>query len=349
MINSALTAHLGINCVSTYHGEFIISCSFVAMYRKRSKQALFILISWLSILNTGVAQDSLNQRLLNNVFDVYRTDGDSLNIVPSDYGQEEDLANLSVAEAASELDEENPFEVNHIPIRKNQLVDKSITDSDETPLDFFRKHLGLWAIILMVALIAIALGINRDIIGKKFRALINDNHLLIFHRDEREGLSPASLLLVCNCIFNFSLLVLSAQTEASQQTFLNFILLFLVMAGLYVLKYCLLSFIKWVYPSLKKIINFYLTLSISILGMIGIVLTIFNFFIHYGPDFIRTVFLVTALIIISLSYVFRYGRTILSHTYLFSNNVFFFLLYLCATEIAPVIIIYKVVVDHLNF
>ncbi len=348
MINSALTAHLRINCVSQIqcNSSLVVALQHYMVIGKQNILSLFFCILW---INLGLGQDSLNLRLLNNVFDVYRLEGDSLNIVPVDTFGVKESDNIVISEESISSDEQNPFEVNHIPIRRNQLVDKSITDSKETPLDFFRKHLGLWAIILMVILIAVALGLNRDIIGKMVRALINDNHLLIFHREEQAGLSPASLLLLGNCMLGLSLLLVHMQAETKLKTLSSLLVVTVLLGALYLSKYLILNFIKWVYPGVRKIINFYLSLSVSILGVLGVLLTILNFFIHYGPSLVSSLFVYISLIIIGLSYLFRYGRTMLSHFYLLSNNAFFFLLYLCATEIAPVIIIYKVVVDHLSF
>ncbi len=318
------------------------------------KQSLILAIFVVTVLlpiTTAYGQDSTNIQLLNNVFDVYRPGGDSLNIVSPVLTEIADTSTFSVNGAENSSineDPNNPFEVSHVPIRRNQIVDRSQTTVEESPVDFFRRHLALWAMLLMIVLIALVLGRNRDFIAKTFRALLNENQLQIYSREESNGFSVPGLLLMSNYILALGLFTYHLAYPNSANSFPMYGLFVFIVLALYMAKYAQLALIRSVFPNLAKPLQYYIAISVVCLSLFGLVLIVIDFFLYYGPAISIKPIHWLGVILFGLLLLLRYSKTIVNHLYTISSNVFFFLLYLCATEIAPVTILYKVVVDYLN-
>jgi hypothetical protein len=131
----------------------------------------------------------------------------------------------------------------------------------------------------------------------------------------------------------------------------NFWILFLncmgLLAAIYLVKFLVLKFIGWVF-SISRATDIYIFIVFLVNKMLGIFLLPFLIVIIFSNEDWRQVF-----ITISLAMVFvLWGYRILAAFRPVKNEIkltpFYFFLYLCAFEIAPLLLIYKVLLTYLE-
>ncbi len=115
---------------------------------------------------------------------------------------------------------------------------------------------------------------------------------------------------------------------------------------LYFVKYCTLKFIGWV-SSMQETVDSYIFIIFLINKISGIVLVPFLIILAFSlPLWIHYITTV-AIFIIILFFLSRYIKTYGVLENKLPLNAFHFLLYIIATEIIPILILYKVTIDYL--
>jgi len=131
----------------------------------------------------------------------------------------------------------------------------------------------------------------------------------------------------------------------------NFWILYLncmgLLAAIYLVKFVVLKFVGWVF-SISRATDLYIFIVFLVNKMLGIFLLPFLIVIIFSGQEWREVF-----ITISLAMVFvLWGYRVLASYRPVRNEIkltpFYFLLYLCAFEIAPLLLIYKVLLTYLE-
>jgi hypothetical protein len=120
-----------------------------------------------------------------------------------------------------------------------------------------------------------------------------------------------------------------------------------LLAAIYLVKFVVLKFIGWVF-SISRATDIYIFIVFLVNKMLGIFLLPFLIVIIFSGQEGREVF-----ITISLAMVFvLWGYRVLASYRPVRNEIkltpFYFLLYLCAFEIAPLLLIYKVLLTYLE-
>jgi hypothetical protein len=116
----------------------------------------------------------------------------------------------------------------------------------------------------------------------------------------------------------------------------------LMVAGIYTGKYLLMRLTAWVFP-FKEEMNFYAFNFFINQKLLGVVLIPFNFMIAYSPEKMVLPVIIGSLIIISTAFLTRSVRGLLIAKNYLANYKFYFFVYICTLEIAPVLIIIKLV------
>ena len=115
---------------------------------------------------------------------------------------------------------------------------------------------------------------------------------------------------------------------------------------LYFLKYCILKFIGWL-SGMRQTVDSYIFIIFLVNKISGIVLVPFTIILAFSlPGWTQLVTTIS-LIIVSLFFLSRYLKTYGVLEYNFPMNAFHFLIYICATEIIPLLLLYKITVDYL--
>ena len=121
----------------------------------------------------------------------------------------------------------------------------------------------------------------------------------------------------------------------------------LLLAAVYLVKFVVLKFIGWVF-SVSRATDIYIFIVFLVNKMLGIFLLPFLIIITFSGPTVREIF-----ITISLAMVFvLWGYRVLAAYRPVRNEIkltpFYFFLYLCAFEIAPLLLIYKVLLTYLE-
>jgi hypothetical protein len=120
-----------------------------------------------------------------------------------------------------------------------------------------------------------------------------------------------------------------------------------LLALLYLLKYVLLRLTGWIF-NINRAAENYLFVVFMTNKIIGIFLLPFLVLIAFSGSFLIEVGITLSLIMISLFYVYRFIAAYSTlHKEIKISGLYFFL-YLCAFEIAPLLLIYKVLVNYLE-
>ncbi|MEZ4858451.1 MAG: DUF4271 domain-containing protein [Flavobacteriaceae bacterium] len=203
-------------------------------------------------------------------------------------------------------------------------------------------------IILLLGSIFILLAIVRAKFPRRFREFILlpiTNKYFSIEGRSNEVTHPFSVLLFLVQALSFSLFIcllipiFEVSLENSPMLFLQ---VFTGYTGLVLTKFYVEKLIAHI-VNIEKVVQEYLYEKLSYLNLISIVLFITNliFYFVYLPN-------TATLLIILLFFVFLYAIALLSsikkNTPLILQNFFYFILYLCALEFAPYIILYKLVV-----
>jgi len=121
----------------------------------------------------------------------------------------------------------------------------------------------------------------------------------------------------------------------------------LLLGTIYFVKFLLLKFIGWVF-SISRATDIYIFIVFLVNKMLGIFLLPFLIVITFSGPQLREVFITVSLAMIFVLWTYR----ILASFRPVHNEIkltpFYFFLYLCAFEIAPLLLIYKVLLTYLE-
>ncbi|MEZ4817343.1 MAG: DUF4271 domain-containing protein [Flavobacteriaceae bacterium] len=156
---------------------------------------------------------------------------------------------------------------------------------------------------------------------------------------------PFSLLLFLVQAISFSLFIslfLAIRNEQASPTFLLFIQVFTGFTLVILAKYYIEKLIAHILD-IEKSLTDYFYKKLSYINLFAIVLLGINLIFYFVHSLGASVFY-----IFCIGFGFLYFMTLLSsfrkNTHLILGNFFYFILYLCALEIAPYMILYKLVV-----
>lgn len=246
----------------------------------------------------------------------------------------------------------NPFELvaptsaATAPKKSAKPARKRNTISEEAA---YRRFLfvSIMGILLMLTLL---MTLFRSFFRKAIQAFSNDTMMNQVYRD-RESVGALPFLMLYTFFFvNGGLFIyflaknynISLPGSHFQQWFYCIIAL----TGLFFLKHLLLNIISYIFP-VEKEVRLY-NFQIMIFGIvIGLMLAPINILLAYGPESIFSILTLIALITLGLVYLFRYARSLfIADRFLFFHR-FHFLLYICTVEIAPVMVLVKLVLNQI--
>ena len=203
----------------------------------------------------------------------------------------------------------------------------------------------LFTVLIVIGLVFIALARLLD--SKRFNDFVlvlrNSKYLKIYAR-EQKFLDVFDGLLFVNFIISLSIFslilyqLLIGDVEISVGMF--FKLIFAI--GVFILIKVLFERLIGSLFEIDTLIDQYLFQKISYKNFIGIILLPVNALLIYSLN-ISALIIFTILFLLLVITVIGLITSIKGHQNLIKNNLFYFILYLCALEIAPFLILYKVI------
>ncbi len=207
----------------------------------------------------------------------------------------------------------------------------------------------LISILAMFIFFTLAFMVFRILIEKIWMAFLNENLLNQLLRDQAAGVTIAYLLLYLLFCFNgglflfllcryFGIVISSSNGWALTLCVTG-------LAGFFLLKHLLLQIVAAIFPVQKEMASYNFTIVIFNL-IAGFFLVPIILFVAYLPAAMTHYALYAGIGLLLLTYLFRNLRGIFIANRFLSGHKFHFLLYLCAVEIAPLLVVVKLLLQQ---
>ena len=248
-----------------------------------------------------------------------------------------------------------PAEITSMPIDNTSNIVNVVTEPSKkiipTSTETFNQFVFL-ALLLQLILVTLLFLLFRNFIGRTWRSFLNDNMLTQIHREQGAVARLPYLLLNVLTFMGLGLFTTIALQYSGKQLITNspwltWLYLSLSFAGIFIGKHLLLKIVGNIFPVEKeiKLYAFLITIFTAILGIMSLPLnTILAYLSGNGTNWV----LYICLGIVGVLYLFRTLRAIVIGSKYLASNLFHFLLYICAVEIAPVVILLKIIVFPAN-
>jgi len=201
-------------------------------------------------------------------------------------------------------------------------------------------------ILTMLILLTLLVTLLRPVIGKVYKAFINDNLLNQLHREQGAVVLIPYRLLYFMFLFNagvFLYLILKyLKVELFESYWWMLLACMAIVSGIFILKHFAIAFLGWVFPIEKEMRVYSFTIVVFNI-MTGILLVPFNIAISYGSAEIINGAVYGAVGLLLVIYLFRSLRALFVGGRFIAVHKFHFLLYLCAVEVAPVLVLIKLI------
>ncbi len=261
--------------------------------------------------------------------------------------EEQATPSVSPPPAPSFNASENPFEINRLDT-ETKLGEKKVAPSpvlqpqkNSTTVND-RYFLSIIALILIV-ISTVLIVLYRTVVNQIYRAFLNDNILKLKQREQGSflhlSLMALYFLFFLNAGFFFYLITKNfgppIQNHWQTLTFCT-----LGVSGIFTIKHLFLRLLGLIFPINKELRQYSFTIVVFNIT-IGILLLPLNLLIAFGSSELPKYLIYSTLCIIALIYCFRFIRSLLIASRHISSNKFHFFMYLCTVEIAPTLVLVK--------
>ena len=245
---------------------------------------------------------------------------------------------------------DNPFEVTRLPNRNQSKIaseKKNITDLPIVKTDTSitsDKNFRFWLTITILILLALISSLYRTQLIRAFRAFGNENVLRMLQREKGTVTYLPYyiwfIFFLLNGGFYVYLLMRHNEVSVADSNWGTFSYALIGVAVVFFLKQLVIRIMGYIFP-IEKEAELY-NMTITIFGIVmGIVLVVLNLFMAYAPKDLLKVFVFSSFIVIGGMYLFRAIRGLSISTKFLRFHKFHFFIYLCTVEIAPVLILWK--------
>lgn len=245
------------------------------------------------------------------------------------------------------IDHSNPFEIKHVPtnyaIRDTLLVKKPIPITSKKTANPNFLFVTISILLLFLTMLVV---LNRSLLANIYRAILSDTFLKSVYRFQNNSQTLSYGLFYLFFILNAGLFLFLLLKQMKVDYFSSDPILFFVCVGIiasvYLVRHLVLKIIGVIFPVTKEVGYFNFTiLAFNI--FLGIALLPINGLISFSGDYIATLCLYIGVIIFVILYSIRQLRGMLLAANFLTYQKFHFIIYLCTVEIAPVIILAKLI------
>ncbi|MBP7679603.1 MAG: DUF4271 domain-containing protein [Saprospiraceae bacterium] len=275
----------------------------------------------------------------------------------------------------------NPFEMEHRILQRQQAVEKDTTQQSgeaisTNPFDIKRssapkapslltnalqtpqpikeaivpivgaQQFIFWILLTALLLLAILAAFRRDLVGKVLRAALSENNIVAYQR-EPNRLAPIIIFhVVFFLVGGLGIYLIFRYNNCCFQHIDITLYLWCVLglAIIVLLKYLLLFIIGNIFP-LEKQMERYITIIAVFYCLLGMVLIPIVLLITYAPTTLTQPFILVMIAISAIFFAYRCLRGLIIASNQAIQHKFHFFMYLCAVEVAPVVILVKIIVN----
>ena len=246
----------------------------------------------------------------------------------------------------------NPFDIERLSMDENRpsgftpqfkIKRKQTQLSAKEKTAIYERFL-LFAVIIMLVIITLVVMVFRIFISRIWKAFLNDNMLSQLLREQGSGAAIGYAVLYLVSFINiglFAFLILRYYGVKVANSNIN--TLFLCIGGIaiyFLTKHLLMTLVRSIFPIEKEVSQYNFTLMVFNI-ITGIFLAPMILFIAYGAEGVQAVFIKLTIFLLAGSIIFRGLRGLFIASRFFAWHKFHFLLYLCAIELAPLIVTLK--------
>lgn len=281
----------------------------------------------------GISQLANSQ--LNNPFDVYHVE----DTVPKAVILEEVVDEVT----SNKLEGDNPFNISHIPIRKNQYkqIEQLAIQPDQEKENISIAYSPLWILAISLCFLAYMLFVKKSHLLGLLRSLSNDNFLKLMHYEQNGGRSVVYFLGYCLFLINFALfLYLVVQNVFTTSVNAGLVVIFLGVLGFFIGKHIVIGLVSWIFEFQKEAQLYNFTI-ITIRNLLAIIFLTINILFVFGPSIWSKALAIIGAFFFIIFLISRYYKGIKIGRRYVNNNIFHFFLYFCAFELSPWLIVYK--------
>ena len=230
-------------------------------------------------------------------------------------------------------------------MRKSAISIIDENPNSQTEISRTSNGFLFWFLLLACGILAIILNLKSKAPGLIYRSMLNENMLKLFYREESTKFSSYLFLLYCVFCINLAVFIYLASSFTGGP---NGIYVFLaILTGvifLYIIRHISLSLLGKIFD-VNKYTDLY-SFAIMIFNQFaGLILLPLNFLIAFGPNGIHEIVLYISFIVLIILVLLRTIRGIFIVSEHLMSGIFQIFIYLCAFEIAPVLILIKTVMN----
>lgn len=238
---------------------------------------------------------------------------------------------------------DNPFE------KLNPTEEKVVEKAIQKPL-LTEKSSNFFLLIGLLLLLAILLTFLRSFALRSIGAFGTDNLFnFLFREMSGRGILPF-LLLYIFFLINLGVLVYFSYPLFPDYIFPRFkpeFHFFLLIPFLFFgARHLLLSFIGFIFPVKREMDRYQFLMVVTGISM-GLIIAPINIFFPYLNEDWKKILIYSALIILGLVLMYHFLRGLTIGVRFIGSHQFHFLLYICTVEIAPVLILVKLIINSL--
>ncbi len=231
-------------------------------------------------------------------------------------------------------------------------IDQSVTvpvqlEPEPTSLDPTNSGTNRFSTLTMITsllslnLIAFGVSSNRLRFQKCLQSIINSNQLKGLKRSDKTYFNLQNILLYLAFALNLSLFLYMISYRFIELSFdLKWYYVLLGVVLVYGIRHVVQQLISFTFPfdSASNLHNYSLMIHNMVLGVILLPLLIG---LQFGPEFLDGTFFIIGLTAVLLIYIIRQGKGVLFALSISGFSIIYFFIYLCAVEIAPVLILLR--------
>lgn len=211
------------------------------------------------------------------------------------------------------------------------------------------KNFLFWLFFVILVVMALIVANTRGAIQNAYSAMLNDSALRQIYKEpigwgSLTYLSLYALAWLSIAVFAFLLCnFYGAKLPYSKLNL--FFICFLLVSVLYLTRHLVLYVLANVFPVAKEVRTYnFILMTAGILT--GLLLMPFNIFIAFSPTELSQLFIYGGFAVVIAAYLVRSLRGLTVATPFLMDNKFHFLLYLCAVEFAPLLVLAKLIMPY---
>ncbi len=262
----------------------------------------------------------------------------------------EKISTPTISSSKKENDNKNPFEISRPTFSNPKKAKiKPAKKVVVTTPEALSSKFNLWMTILLVTTLTVLVNIYKSTLAKVYRSFLNDNFLKMVHRDY----GPVTMIPYL-VLYTFSLILIGiflfVVLNFYKISFFSTPLLTLLscvgsIIAIFMVKHFVLQIIGSIFPISKEIKQY--SFTIIIFGIItGLFLLPAILLISYAPPNLTSTVIYGAIALIALLYLYRILRSLFIAIKYISLHKFHFFVYLCTIEIAPLLVLMKLIIGR---